>query len=1272
MSRKKWIKHTNAVLSVGLVASLLAPALPTPVEAATTTASDLLISEYVEGGSFNKAIELYNGTSEEIDLSEYSLEIYSNGSVTATNKVNLIGTLAAGNTFVVFHKDANEDIKAVGNLENSSVTNFSGDDPLVLKKNETVIDSIGQVGLRVENMKDITLVRKPNITTGDTVIDDAFNPGVEWNTLPKDNTDYLGSHTLDGSNPGEPENPIPDVPLEIISIVDARNSNLGETVTVKGIVAANLKNTISVQDATGGIAVRPTSLGVKIGDEVILTGKLADYKGLMQLDSAKLVEKTENVKVPVAQVLTGAGVGEDSESELVTIKNVELIEAKDGGTSGNFIASDGTKDFIVRDESNVLDLQKGMKYESITGIVQQFDNDFQVIPRFAEDVVIDSSVMQPASAVPGSGTFVGSTSVALKTSTKDAAILYTLDGKDPVLFGTKYNAPIEITENTTLKTVVKSGDEFSEVTTFEYKITDSLKIHDIQGAGHASPMDGQNVEKIQGVVTSEYELSGSTYYHIQTPDELIDNDPKTSEAIVLYSGKTKWPINVGDLVSVDGKVSEYAIDGYSDRQQTDLKTTQINVRDDQGGNVKVIENNVELPKNFMIDESNIPTEFIDSDQLQVFNPDTDAIDFWESIEGMRVEVGNVKAVSPQENGDLVTVLESMKTDTLHGGLLMEKNDQNPERIQFRLDPNGPAREFEVATGDKFKGPIEGVVGYSYQNYKIFSSLGDLEEAHIKGTAKPETTTIVKANDKLTIASYNLENFSNNKSETSDDKAQKLARAIAKDMNNPDIVGVTEVQDNNGEGTGGSEAAQSYERLIQAIKDAQGVEYEYVNIDPVANADGGAPNANIRVGFLYNPKRVSLTEGVSKGDATTAVGYENGKLTHNPGRIDPNNEAFKSSRKPLAAQFDFQGENVVVIANHWNSKGGDTPIFGSQQPPVLGSEVQRNKIAAIVANFVDEVKTDNPNANIVSLGDFNDFQFAEPLKIHEGKHMKNLINTVEASDRYSYLYQGNSQVLDHILVSKNLEKHSVIDILHINADFTDMAGRASDHDPVMVQVDLKKPSKPTDPYIPPTKPVEPEKPTEPEKPEVPEPVTFDDIQTHWAKKQIEALASKGIVFGKSTEAFEPESKLSRSEFAVLLARALELPLKEYEGTFKDVRTSKAWAYQGIEAAARAGIVFGKTDGTYDPDAEITREEIAAMMIRAIEYQDASLLDGIDASHKFADGKKVGKHAVEAVAKAYGLGIISGRVHNKFDPKADITRAETIVILYRGLDKMDLLD
>ena len=197
---------------------------------------------------------------------------------------------------------------------------------------------------------------------------------------------------------------------------------------------------------------------------------------------------------------------------------------------------------------------------------------------------------------------------------------------------------------------------------------------------------------------------------------------------------------------------------------------------------------------------------IDSDELKVFNPEEDAIDFWESIEGMRVQVGNVKAVSPQEHGDLITVLEDAPTNTLHGGLLLEEDNQNPNRIQFRLEPNGPARDFEVATGDKFEGPITGVVGYSFQNYKIYVPLDEMKAAHKKGAATPEKTTIEYAEEKLTIASYNLENFSNNKAsnESPDSKAQKLARAFAKDMQNPDIIGVTEVQDNNGQSAGDSQ------------------------------------------------------------------------------------------------------------------------------------------------------------------------------------------------------------------------------------------------------------------------------------------------------------------------------------------------------------------------------------------------------------------------------------------------------------------------------------
>ena len=148
--------------------------------------------------------------------------------------------------------------------------------------------------------------------------------------------------------------------------------------------------------------------------------------------------------------------------------------------------------------------------------------------------------------------------------------------------------------------------------------------------------------------------------------------------------------------------------------------------------------------------------------LQQFDPEEDAIDFWESIEGMLVEVGNVKAVAPQEHGDFITVLEDRETDTIHGGVLLTEDDANADRIQFKLFDNREAREFEVATGDSFNGPITGVVNYGFQNYKIYADYESMKEKHVEGNAKPEQTTIEFDKQKLTIASYNLENFSNNK------------------------------------------------------------------------------------------------------------------------------------------------------------------------------------------------------------------------------------------------------------------------------------------------------------------------------------------------------------------------------------------------------------------------------------------------------------------------------------------------------------------------------
>ena len=175
-----------------------------------------------------------------------------------------------------------------------------------------------------------------------------------------------------------------------------------------------------------------------------------------------------------------------------------------------------------------------------------------------------------------------------------------------------------------------------------------------------------------------------------------------------------------------------------------------------------------------------------------------------------------------------------------------------------------------------------------------------------------------------------------------------------------------------------------------------------------------------------------------------------QLRYSPGRIlDPANEAFTNSRKPLAAEFLWKGRTVFAIANHFNSKGGDDPLGGRFQPPVESSTVQRHKQATVVASFVKDIVAADSRAAIAVLGDLNDFQFSRTLEILEGAGLANLMKTLPAEEQYSYVFDGNSQVLDQILVSKELlTPGPEYDSVHVNAEFSD---QASDHDPQIARV-----------------------------------------------------------------------------------------------------------------------------------------------------------------------------------------------------------------------------
>jgi hypothetical protein len=142
----------------------------------------------------------------------------------------------------------------------------------------------------------------------------------------------------------------------------------------------------------------------------------------------------------------------------------------------------------------------------------------------------------------------------------------------------------------------------------------------------------------------------------------------------------------------------------------------------------------------------------------------------------------------------------------------------------------------------------------------------------------------------------------------------------------------------------------------------------------------------------------------------------------------------------------------VIGNHFDSKGGDQDTEGRYQPPARSSEIQRNKQATVLNGFVKQILSVDPRANIVLAGDFNDYQFSQPVATltDNGATLTDEINTLPVNERYTYVFNGISQVLDHIFVSRPLSDAGAVqyDVIHVNSEFSD---QASDHDPQVVRI-----------------------------------------------------------------------------------------------------------------------------------------------------------------------------------------------------------------------------
>ncbi|MDF2520526.1 MAG: S-layer protein [Clostridia bacterium] len=176
--------------------------------------------------------------------------------------------------------------------------------------------------------------------------------------------------------------------------------------------------------------------------------------------------------------------------------------------------------------------------------------------------------------------------------------------------------------------------------------------------------------------------------------------------------------------------------------------------------------------------------------------------------------------------------------------------------------------------------------------------------------------------------------------------------------------------------------------------------------------------------------------------------------------------------------------------------------------------------------------------------------------------------------------------------------------------------------------------------------------------------FDDVNTQWAIDSIEVLAARNIMNGKSENRFDPKANITRAEVAVLITRVLHLDAKAAAGKFSDVPTNK-WYAEEVEAAAQAGIIDGVGGGKFAPEAQITREQIAVMICRALEYKQGKT--SAAPALTFTDAADISEYAKNAVAIASSENIVKGS-GSRFNPKDKATREQVAVMIYRLLEAM----
>lgn len=547
----------------------------------------------------------------------------------------------------------------------------------------------------------------------------------------------------------------------------------------------------------------------------------------------------------------------------------------------------------------------------------------------------------------------------------------------------------------------------------------TVAIHDIQGNGLTTPFFDQDVITT-GIVTAKK----SNGFFLQSPPAGYDADPMTSEALFVFTGAVP-AVLTGDEVAARGTATEF------------FSLTQV--ESSLPGDITVVSQGNALPVPVtltpaMLDPSGSPQQL-------------------EPYEGMRLAAAALVAVAPTDDfGEIATVLPGVPRPMREPGIpvsdpvppdptsgvpdcCIPRFDGNPERIF--IDTEGLVGTSVISvTTNVTMGDVLGPLDFSFGAYKILPEVPPTVGANITGVPVP-----MPAANEFTVAGFNIENFAGDAT-----RLQKASRAIRELMRSPDVIGHIEILDKP---TLQSLADQVNNDAMAAGEPNPGYQAELV----VATTAGGQPSTQ-NVGFLVKTSRVSIDSVAAEPAGTYTP----------PGSASP---TLLHDRPPLVlrATVDAFGVNprpVIVVVNHLRSFI-DIELVGIEGDRV---RAKRTAQAESTAQLLQDLQTGNPGVAVISVGDYNAYEFndgyTDPIAILKGSptpddqlvvdasqdlvepNYVNLTDGLPAGERYSFIFEGTPQALDHVLVNTiangYLQRYA---IARGNADFPGSAEFTAD-------------------------------------------------------------------------------------------------------------------------------------------------------------------------------------------------------------------------------------